>query len=192
MVCGQSLVAGEIGATAVMIVRHGLVVAQWGDIAAKTPLASVRKSLLNALFGIAVDRRQIDLDARLGALGIDDNAPSLSAMEKTAMVRDLLEARSGVYHPALYETRRMAELRPPRFSHPPGTSARDLTRFALLYLAGGKWRDRQIVPAQWVKDTTRPYSQSGVGPGYGYLWWTGFVDNAFAPVAQLPPGSLFA
>jgi CubicO group peptidase (beta-lactamase class C family) len=81
----------------------------------------VRKSLLNALVGIAVDRRQIDHDATLGALGIDDNAPSLSAMEKTATVRDLLEARSGVYHPALYEKRRMAELRPPRFSHPPGT-----------------------------------------------------------------------
>src|SRR5712671_6441606 len=80
-----------IGSTAVMIVQHGLVVAQWGDTAARTPLASVRKSLLSALIGIAVDRHQINLDATLGDLGIDDNAPSLNAEEKTATVRDLLE-----------------------------------------------------------------------------------------------------
>jgi CubicO group peptidase (beta-lactamase class C family) len=67
-------------------------------------------------------------------------------------------------------------------------SARDLARFKLLYLDGGNWRDRQIVPAQWVKDSTRAYSQSDFGPipdaGYGYLWWTGF--------GRLPPGTFFA
>lgn len=90
----------QIGLTAVMIVQHGLVVAEWGDTAAKAALASVRKSLLSALIGIAVARDQINIDAMLGSLGIDDNAPSLSDEEKTATVRDLLEARSGVYHPA--------------------------------------------------------------------------------------------
>jgi CubicO group peptidase (beta-lactamase class C family) len=95
----------QIGSNAVMVIQHGLVVAQWGHGAWRTPLASVRKSLLSALMGIGVDRHQIDLDATLGDLGIDDNAPSLSPEEKTATVRDLLEARSGVYHPALYETR---------------------------------------------------------------------------------------
>ena len=34
---------------------------------------------------------------------------------------DLLEARSGVYHPALYETPAMAKQRPARGSHEPGT-----------------------------------------------------------------------
>jgi CubicO group peptidase (beta-lactamase class C family) len=111
----------QIGSTAMMIVQHGLVVAEWDDTAEKAALASVRKSLLSALIGIAVARHQINLDATLGSLGIDDNAPSLSAEEKTATVRDLLEARSGVYHPACYETTRMAELRPARFSHKPGT-----------------------------------------------------------------------
>lgn len=56
---------------------------------------AVRKSLLSALIGIAVARREIKLDATLGSLGIDDNAPSLNDEEKTATVRDLLEARSG-------------------------------------------------------------------------------------------------
>jgi CubicO group peptidase (beta-lactamase class C family) len=237
----------QIGSTAVMIVQHGMVVAEWGDTATRAPLASVRKSLLSGLIGIAVAGHQINLDATLGSLGIDDNAPSLNEEEKTATVRDLLEARSGVYHPACYETTRMAELRPERFSYKPGTfwyynnwdfnalgaiyehavrssiydafqheiaepigmedyrasdgeyvrcaasvypaytftmSARDLARFALLYLDGGKWRDRQIVPEQWVKDSTRAYSQSDFGPGYGYLWWTGF--------GRLPPGTFFA
>jgi CubicO group peptidase (beta-lactamase class C family) len=79
-----------------MVVHRGAVVAQWGDTAAKTPLASVRKSVLNALIGNAVERGQIDLSQPIGALGIDDNEPSLSAEEKSATVRDLLQARSGL------------------------------------------------------------------------------------------------
>ena len=111
----------RIGSTAVMIVHHGAVVAEWGDTAAKTPLASVRKSLLSALIGNAVERGEINLAQTLGVLGIDDNEPSLTAEEKTATVGDLLKARSGIYHAALYETPGMAADRPPRFSHKPGT-----------------------------------------------------------------------
>ena len=93
--------SGHMGSTAVVVIQHGAVVAEWGDIAAKTQLASVRKSLLSALIGIAVERRQIVLDQPIGELGIDDNEPSLTAEEKTATVRELPEARSGIYHPAL-------------------------------------------------------------------------------------------
>ena len=96
--------SGHMGSTAVIVVHHGAVVAEWGDTAAKTQLASVRKSLLSALIGIAVERKQISLNQPIGELGVDDNEPSLTAAEKTATVRDLLEARSGIYHPALYET----------------------------------------------------------------------------------------
>lgn len=53
--------SGKIGSTAVIVIHHGAIVAEWGDTAAKTPLASVRKSLLSALIGIAVERREIDL-----------------------------------------------------------------------------------------------------------------------------------
>ena len=98
----------QIGSTAVIVVHHGGVVAQWGDAAAKTPLASVRKSLLSALYGDAVERGDINLKQTLAELGINDNEPSLSAEEKRATVRDLLECRSGVYHPALYEAPDMA------------------------------------------------------------------------------------
>lgn len=111
----------QIGSTAVMVVHRGAVVAQWGDTIAKTPLASVRKSVLNALIGNAVERGQINLSQPIGQLGIDDNEPSLSAEEKSATVRDLLQARSGIYHAALHETLEAAAQRPPRFSHKPGT-----------------------------------------------------------------------
>src|SRR5215469_1118335 len=64
-----------IGSTAVMVLHRGAVVAQWGDTAAKTPLASLRKSVLNALIGNAVERGQMNLAQPIGALGIDDNEP---------------------------------------------------------------------------------------------------------------------
>ena len=78
----------QIGTTALIVLHHGRIVAQWGDTAAKTPLASVRKSLLSALFGNAVERSDISLKQTLAELGIDDNEPSLSAEEKTATVRE--------------------------------------------------------------------------------------------------------
>jgi CubicO group peptidase (beta-lactamase class C family) len=110
-----------IGTTAVVIVQHGAIVAAWGETSANVSLHSARKSLLSALIGIAVAKRQIDLNETLAGLGIDDNPPSLTAEEKHATVRDLLEARSGVYHPANYETPDMAARRPPRGSHPHDT-----------------------------------------------------------------------
>jgi len=104
-----------------MFIQHGRVVAQSGDIAERTEMYSTRKSFLSALIGIAVSKNQIHLDDTLAQLNIDDNAPSLTPAEKQATVRDLLEARSGVYHPAAYETTAMVAKRPVRGSHPHGT-----------------------------------------------------------------------
>ena len=42
---------------------------------------------------------------------LDDDPPALTQVEKGATVHDLLAARSGVYHPALYETDAMAAAR---------------------------------------------------------------------------------
>jgi CubicO group peptidase (beta-lactamase class C family) len=245
----------RIASTAVMIVHRGAVIAEWGDTSARTPLASVRKSLLSALIGKAVERGEMNLLQTIGAVGIDDNEPSLTAEEKGATVRDLLMSRSGIYHAALYESAAMAAQRPRRFSHKPGSfwyynnwdfntlgavyehavrssifdaferdiarpigmqdyrpsdgeyftgaasvypaypirmSARDLARFALLYLHKGRWQDRQIVPARWVEESTQPYSPSGYGPAYGYLWWIGSINNGVAPSVELPEGSFFA
>lgn len=256
---GKKLAAAKdwsryIGSTAVVVVQHGAIVASWGDTDADLQLNSARKSLLSALIGIAVANGQIDLDETVGELGIDDNPLSLTPAEKQATVRDLLEARSGIYHGANYETAGMAAKRPPRGSHPPDTfwyynnwdfnvlgaiyehatgtgifaafsqkiaapigmqdfdpakcrysggpasmypaylfyaSARDLARFGLLYLSHGRWGDKQIIPDQWVRESTKPYSTTDIGSGYGYLWWTALADQ---PLVRLnaPAGTYFA
>lgn len=107
--------------TALMIVQGGRVVARWGDTSRKVNMASVRKSLLSALYGSAVAEGRIKLSARLSELAIDDNTPGLTAEEKTATVRDLLMSRSGIYHPAAHETADIKRKRPTRGSHPPGS-----------------------------------------------------------------------
>jgi CubicO group peptidase (beta-lactamase class C family) len=53
------------------------------------------------------------------------------------------------------------------------TSARDLARFGLLYLRKGKWGKQQVIPEQWIADSTTSYSaaESAItNSGYGYLW----------------------
>jgi CubicO group peptidase (beta-lactamase class C family) len=82
-----------------MIIEGGHVVLEYGDLTAVTYLASIRKSVLAMLFGNYVAARTIDLDKNLLALDIDD-VGGLTAEEKQATVRDLLSARSGVYHAA--------------------------------------------------------------------------------------------
>ena len=244
----------EMGSTSAMIVQHGVVVAAWGDIARRSNLHSCRKSLLDALIGIAVAEGKINLNDTLEKLGIDDKKPSLTAAEKQATVRDLLEARSGVYHAAAYETKGMKEKRPSRGSHAPGTfwyynnwnfntlgyiyeqamgtkildafyrqiaqpigmqdfrpgdgsyvtdadtrfpaylfdmSARDFARFAMLYLHGGKWNGAQLVPEDWVKASTRPYSDTHSGD-YGYLWWTGDSASGAEQEISFPKRSFWA
>ncbi len=50
-------------------------------------------------------------------------------------------------------------------------SARDLARFGLLFLRGGRWRDRQIVPEDWVEESTAAQTEAEHTLGYGYMWW---------------------
>ncbi len=59
-------------------------------------------------------------------------------------------------------------------------NARELARFGLLYLRGGKWTDREILPASWVQDSTNPAEEAG--NGYGYQWWLRWVrgEKVFA------------
>ncbi len=52
-------------------------------------------------------------------------------------------------------------------------SPREMAKFGRLYLDGGIWEGRQIVPAAWVAESTREHSRCndwGKLP-YGYLWW---------------------
>ena len=226
--------ADSVRSGAVMAIYRDRVLVAWGDVAREFQAHSVRKSLLSALYGIAVAEGKINLDRTLGELGIDD-FHKLTDVEKRALVRDLIAARSGVYLPAAYGSDQDAD-RPARGSHPPGThwfynnwdfntagviyeqltgeklyesfarriarpigmedwepvdgflvlepgrsrhpahtlriSTRDLARFGLLFLREGRWNERQIVPAEWVRESTKPHSELGEGDGYGFMWWT--------------------
>ncbi|NIO49585.1 MAG: serine hydrolase [Candidatus Aminicenantes bacterium] len=108
----------KIGSAAVVIVVDGLILDEWGDTSRHFRSHSMRKSLLNAIFGIHVHEGHIDLDVTLEELGIDDNVP-LTESEKQATIRHLLKGRSGIYIPALSLAGSLDN--PPRGSHPPGT-----------------------------------------------------------------------
>jgi CubicO group peptidase (beta-lactamase class C family) len=64
-------------------------------------------------------------------------------------------------------------------------TAPDMAKIGQLMLAGGRWDEKQIVPAQWVTESTRAHVPTGHGFGgddYGYHWWVTTADghNAFA------------
>ena len=113
-------IAHSIGTDAYLVVHHGVIVHQYGPTNRPMNLYSVRKSVLSVLYGIGVDRQAVDLNKTLAELAIDDKS-TLTEAEKTATVRQLLQARSGVYHPAAYETAAMKDMRPLRGSHAPGS-----------------------------------------------------------------------
>jgi CubicO group peptidase (beta-lactamase class C family) len=235
--------------TGFLAIVGGLVLTSYGDLDTVTYLASVRKSILSMLMGNYVRRGIIDLDKSLADLGMDD-VGGLTPQEKQATVKDLLTARSGVYHLASNPGDDLANA-PPRGSQRHGTymlysnwdfnalggafeiatgrdifdaletdlagpigmqdfdralhqksgdmtrsrypayhmhfSTRDMARLGYLMLRRGRWSGRQVVPADWVDESTRPFTrvfemnppQRRTGRwGYGYLWWV--FDGAAA------------
>jgi CubicO group peptidase (beta-lactamase class C family) len=248
-----------LNTAAVVIVVDGVILDQWGEITMKYIAHSIRKSLLSALYGHYVRNGTIDIDATLKDLGIDDLEPSLTEEEKTATVRDLLKARSGIYHDAAAESPGMKALKPKRHSHKPGTfwyynnwdfnvlgtifeqktqkdiykafkediadpiqmedfqptdgmrgrikesiheayhfrmTARDMARFGLLMLRKGKWNGVQIIPEDWVEESTRPHSDASLygSDAYGYMWWVAKDGHRFKhmPGVNLEEGTYSA
>jgi len=51
-------------------------------------------------------------------------------------------------------------------------ASRDLARIGLLFLHGGVWEGKQIVPADWIKQSVAPAISTGRGGWkYGFQWW---------------------
>ena len=111
--------AEDLDTGAVFVVHRGLVVADWGATDERLVTQSIRKSLLSSLFGRLVASGQLDLDATLADLDIDDRPP-LSLEERQATVRDLLLSRSGIYRSAIYEAPGWRRRKPEPGSHRPG------------------------------------------------------------------------
>jgi CubicO group peptidase (beta-lactamase class C family) len=68
---------------------------------------------------------------------------------------------------------------------------RDLAKFGSLYLHGGKWNGKQVIPASWVELSTRRHFRFRQSPardrsggdaggefGYGYFWWYSCYPSA--------------
>jgi CubicO group peptidase (beta-lactamase class C family) len=50
----------------------------------------------------------------------------------------------------------------------------EMARIGQLFLDGGRWDGRQVVPADWVRAATTQQVDStamGIAGGYGYQWW---------------------
>jgi CubicO group peptidase (beta-lactamase class C family) len=66
-------------------------------------------------------------------------------------------------------------------------SAPDMAKIGQLMLDDGSWDEKQIVPTQWVTESTRAQvSTGGYGVGgddYGYHWWVTTADGHHAFVA---------
>ncbi len=110
----------EIGSSSVILISDGKVFYEWGDIHKKHLVHSVRKAMLNSLYGIYIGKGVIDTSLTMAEIGIDDIEPKLSELEKSAKIIDLLKARSGIYHPAAAETSDMEKSKPARGSKKPG------------------------------------------------------------------------
>jgi len=112
-------VAKELDTDSYVVVVGGKVIWEYGDTNLASNIHSIRKSIVSILFGIANDRGQLPLERTLAELGIDDEG-GLSPTEKTATIRNLLSARSCIYHRAAYETKEQLGLRSERYSCRPG------------------------------------------------------------------------
>ena len=226
----------ESGCQAAMALYDGKVFFSRGNVHKNYEADSIRETFLSALYGIHFARGNINLDATLEDLHMDDTTPGLSPAEKQARVEHLLTSRSGVYHEAADEDQTMIDKKPPRGSHAPDTfffynnwdvnalgtifeqetgedifnafkkeiadvvdmvdfsvengsyqyewdksmhpayhfkmSTRDMAKFGTLYQKNGNWKGSQIIPSEWIDESTMAYStmDETTGVGYGYLW----------------------
>lgn len=105
--------------TAVLAIQDGRVLFSYGPTSTVSIVESVRKSVLSMLYGKYVAEEQVDLDRTLSDVGIGDIG-GLLPIEQKARIRDLLTARSGVFHPAANSGDDL-RFAPPRGSQQPGT-----------------------------------------------------------------------
>lgn len=238
-----------LNTAAVTIVVNGKILYEWGEVDTKYMTHSIRKSVLSALYGNYVRDGIIDLDVTMAELGITDK-DTLSEEELKATVRDCIKARSGNYHPALYESAGMKRLKPERHTVRAGThwyynnwdfnvagtifkeatgkdifeaieeeiakpiqmedfeaadgwyvdgeesihpaypfriTAHDLARFGWLMLNRGNWNGTQVIPPDWVDESTAYHSDAALysSDGYGYMWWVARKNNKYPHFSNL-------
>jgi len=49
---------------------------------------------------------------------------------------------------------------------------KDMAKIGFLYLNKGEWKNKQIISAKWIEESTQPYIDGRWnGEDYGYQWW---------------------
>ena len=107
------------GSSSLMIIKDDKLVYDWGDTNQKLLVHSIRKALINSLYGIYIAKGVIDTSLTIKDLKIDDIEPRLTEAEKKATIADLLKSRSGIYHNAAAVAEGMLRNMPARGSHQP-------------------------------------------------------------------------
>jgi CubicO group peptidase (beta-lactamase class C family) len=57
-----------------------------------------------------------------------------------------------------------------------------MTKLGVLYLNGGTYAGRQVVPKDWVRESTATQIEGtfhGASVDYGYLWWLSISNPLF-------------
>jgi CubicO group peptidase (beta-lactamase class C family) len=74
-------------------------------------------------------------------------------------------------------------------------TGRDLAKIGSLYLNGGRWQGRQVIPQDWVARSSArhvaeigDWSDGGIW-GYGYQWWIGDLASGHRVVAGVGNGN---
>lgn len=243
-------------ATNGIVLRHGYIVAEWGDTRRADPTYSVAKSVLSTILGITLDRKLIGridepVRQRIGDGGYESAQNSQVTWEhhvrqtsewegelwgknsdfvgKEAFGKGERKPRTLQKPGTFYEyndvrinrfalsllriwKKPIPEVFRDEIMNPIGASdtwqyipypnavatvegrampsvsggtrwggglwinTRDEARFGYLMLRQGRWNDRQIVSADWVKQAT---TRGTVGPDYGYLWWLNTEQKAW-------------
>lgn len=60
---------------------------------------------------------------------------------------------------------------------------RDMLRIGVLYLNGGQWQGKQVVPAAWIEQCLQPHVILTNGFQYGYQWWRKSFDKDGSPIS---------
>ena len=107
-------------AQAVVVIKDEKIILATGATEKLINCHSARKSIMSLLIGIAKEKGMLKLDETIGSLGINESRTPLTEQEKTATIRDLLMAKSGVYLPAEAETDFAKKNRPTREQYKPG------------------------------------------------------------------------
>jgi CubicO group peptidase (beta-lactamase class C family) len=50
-------------------------------------------------------------------------------------------------------------------------TSRDMAKFGMLYLNNGKWKGKQIISEEWVKQSVKSQISPWEETYYGYFWW---------------------